>query len=62
MPVIIWWIVGGVFGVPLFVLLALVLVNRFGKGKTGKVINLLWLLLAVMLAVFLGIALFGGVK
>lgn len=62
MPVIIWWIVGGVFGVPVLVLLGLVLANRFGKGKTSRVINLLWLLLAVVLVVFLSLALFGGVK
>jgi hypothetical protein len=59
MPTIIWWIVGVVFVAPAVILLALVLVNRFAKGNTARTINLLWLVLAVMLTIFLGYALFG---
>jgi hypothetical protein len=59
MPTIIWWIVGVVFVAPLVILLGLVLVNRFAKGNTSKTINVLWLVLAVMLALFLAYAIFG---
>ncbi|HWI53401.1 MAG TPA: hypothetical protein VNT01_14765 [Symbiobacteriaceae bacterium] len=62
MPLLVWWILGGVFGVPLLILLALVLVNRLGKGDTAKTINLLWLVLAVTLAIFLGFGIFGNAQ
>lgn len=60
---IIWMIVGVVFGAPLLILLGLVIVNRLGKGgNTTKTINLLWLVLAVMLVLFLGFGIFGGAR
>lgn len=59
MPTLIWWIVGVVFGAPVLILLALFAANRLGKGHTGKTINILWLILAIMLILFLGFAVFG---
>ncbi|HLN64245.1 MAG TPA: hypothetical protein VK464_22215 [Symbiobacteriaceae bacterium] len=60
---IIWMIVGVVFGAPLLILLGLVVANRLGKGgNTNKTINLLWLVLAVMLVLFLGFGIFGGAR
>lgn len=59
MPTLIWWIVGVVFGAPLLILGVLVAANRFGKGNTARTINLLWLVLAVVLTVFLFVAIFG---
>lgn len=55
----IWLIVGVVFVAPLLILLALFLANRFSRGNTGRTIDLLWLILAVMLAGFLFFAIFG---
>lgn len=56
-------IVGVVFGAPLLILLGLVVANRLGKGgNTNKTINLLWLVLAVMLVLFLGFGIFGGAR
>lgn len=59
MPTIVWYIVGVVFGAPLVILAALVLASRLGRGNTGKTINILWLILAVMLAGFLAFAVLG---
>jgi hypothetical protein len=56
---IIWLIVAVGFVAPLLILAGLFVVNRFTKGDTGKTINLLWLLLAVMLVGFLGYGIFG---
>ncbi len=60
MPGILWIIVAVVFGLPLLVLAGLWISNRSGGENPGRTINLLWALLAVLLAVFLGLAVFSG--
>jgi hypothetical protein len=59
---LIWLIVGGVFGAPLLILLALVVMGRLGKASTGKTINLLWMVLGLMLALFLGLGVFSTAR
>lgn len=60
MPSLIWWIVGVVFGAPLLIIIGLFVANRFSKGNAGKTINILWLILAIMLTVFLFFAVRSG--
>lgn len=61
MTSIVWWIVGVVFVAPALILLGLYVANKVDKGKPGKAINMLWLVLAIMLTGFLFFAVFGGV-
>lgn len=62
LPKLVWWIIAGGFGAPILVLLGLVAANRWGKGNTGKTINILWALLAALLVIFLGFGIFGGAQ
>lgn len=62
MPKLVWWIIAGGFGAPLLVLLGLVVANRLGKGNTGRTINILWGILAVLLVILLGFGIFGSAQ
>ena len=62
MTSIIWWIVGVVFIAPALILLGLFFANKLDKGKPGKAIDILWLVLVIMLVGFLASAIFGGVE
>lgn len=60
MPTLVWMIVGVVFGLPVLIVLGLVIANRVSKGNPGKAINMLWLIMAAVLAGFLFFAVRSG--
>lgn len=63
MPTLVWWIIAVGFVAPAVVALALYLLHRFGKGNDPRQgMNLMWGVLVVLLALFLGVGLFTGAQ